>query len=700
MASWAQVFFRRGGVEVALDECTFQLPLHVRGVVPPLVTVRQGGQRFDDFDALYRAEGELEIETQTPDEYGQMMPSIVKNWDIKKVQPGPGDSCEIQLIEARRELQWHTCTQDINLKRWTGYVPGTAGYEPGGGQPGDSGAISTPWNLREGLRALAELPPLAGKMLDGWQDAVPDVPVRDDIFIGGLNMDAAIEVVEQATGLDIVLDPSTRLYTFKPRQDVSGSLSGDWNGMSWRIRPGWLDRPALISGLPAKLTTVYRRRVTLHAQNRDAFDTSTATANDQQLSDLPGVPKVVFDEVYDFAGKWMTLADMLEAAGYPRNAITPVGIAAVIMEDNWQDTALFFGRRPSSVTKGVDAIVRKAIKDGWRRYYAIRFLNKEGKDLWGGYSEIKLGELNLGGGFRAGQVFVDWTEILPKAEEDLTVLNLKQYRVVLDHEQGVDYPTDPRDIVPFKWTGYDGTRYRTFTASPFKLEWKDQDHGIVWLKADTDRIRGSTAFVGRPTKGSLKALSRGVSKTNKNNELDLREVQDAQIDALPTEAKRSLQFEPQYRLDAYISAILESPQGPDGIGKRFYDLSTEGLPGDIPEVRLPVPDSPEAIHGAGDTIDTEPSNFGELGADHDRRVLDLFEELGARAQGPGETLDVHLVVPRDMDKEMIGSELHVNENVITVVVAMGNEGNPSARRRVAAKREAGRVYRLAGKESR
>lgn len=709
MGNWCSVIFRRGGVGVALDECTFRLPVHERGVRPERVEIRQGGLRYASFDALARAEGTLEIEVVTIGRNGQPELSIIQNWDIDKVVDGPGNTCTIHLQEARRELAWYTCTQDINLKRWTGYVPGTAGYEPGAKPGGNTKIIDTPLNMKEALQAFSLLPPLRDRMHPEAFDSAPETPIRDQIFISGLQMDQAAEVLEEVTGLDLVLDPATRLYCWRPRQDTSGALSPDWQDHAWLHRPGWTRRSTLRTAYPERIVGQYRKRRTLHVVNKNYYDRLTGDFAIDQVG-LPGIPKVIFENVYDFAGRWMTLGDMLEVAGYPRDALGdpdgPTGrgnktaeltIASNIMEDNWGGTALFYAARPSTVDKGIDALVRKAIRDGWRKYYAIRFLNDQGVNLWGGYSDLHLGEENFGGGFRAGQVFTGWTEIYAKPQVDkIEGTGREAYRMVEDHEAGLGYPGDVLERLEFPWTGFDGARYSQLSVSPFKLEWKDRDNGIVWVKANSSRLRGSTAFVGRPTKKSLAALSSGAKNSNDQNEKDIAKVADARIDALPTEAKRALQFRETYDLHAYISAIVEAPQGYDGIDDRFYRIERT-YDGQNPVIKMPVPESPEALYGA--TESETPVNLQETHDDFIRRATDLLGELGARAQGEGETMDVADVIVRVMDQEMVRSALIVNENVITATVEMGNEGNPSARKRNAMKREAGRKFKLAGKET-
>lgn len=695
MPDWCQVIMRRGGVEVALDECSFELPLHIRGVEPVKVDIKQGGQRYEELRELARADGVLEIDITNPDEANEFVTTTIRCYDVHWVRQGPGDACTLQLISANRELAWHTCTQDVNLKTWTGYVPGTAAYVSGPGPGDETQAIAQPATLFDVLGRFSLLPPLDGRIDIAADDDFEDRPIREDIYTAGLNMDKAIQVLQEQLGIDITMHPETRLYHWVGRQDDSGTVPQDWQAHHWIHRPGWLDAPIFRTGIPQKIVCPYRRRVTLRCTNSDAPDIS---AVQQGFDDLPGLPTVTFEQVYDFAGSWLTLSEMLTAAGYASDAVTESDLANNVMSDNFLGTALSQFDRPAAISEGICYLVQKAIKDGWRHFYAIRFLNNNDLNIWGGYSSIRLGEDNLGGGFRAGQVFVDWTEVLPKPRAESGPAGLRVFRTVFEHREGVPYPDLPLEKVPFRWTGDDGASFETYTASPFKLEWEDDKHGIVKVVADRNRTRGTTAFIGRPTKDSLRGVSQSIA-TPRDSKVEeaIRQVQASRIDALPTQSLRMLKFRPTYSLTAYITAVVETPQGFQGQpGDRFYEVAPETREGDVEEIRLPVPDKPVALFGINDD---NPRNLDELQKDWRERADDYYSELAARAVGPGETQDVHLLIQRRMDRTMAESVLVVNDNVITARVRLGNDGDPTGRQRRAVKREAGRKFELAGKET-
>ena len=527
---------------------------------------------------------------------------------------------------------------DFNIQFGDGYLDDTR-------QPTIRGAIN---QLRKSISLLSTLTTGASV------NALPDVGLRDGLHLSGQSLSFGLGQLLESASADLTVHNDGRIY-FIGRTGIDNSSKlpkqGDYK---WATEPPWFTRATTIMGRP--------RTIYAYSPERHCLRIEYATGDDTVVSRGPQSLRVELEQVYSSGGEYFTLDELLSEYDFP-GELTDADVAHAIMSETLEGTTLY----DSYGTANFEA-VQKALVDGWRRLFRIKFSGTNG--ALGGWKDWAAGKINADGSVQPVAVECPWVEFLNVALPTNGIERLVDSPMTVNHD----------------------------SPSPFTVVFEgDVSNGIIRLqqRALRDNNLAIPGALTEPLRLAVKNSvedGQGAAYTLDNMKL------------IEREDRGKARFDPTFSAAIYLCATRQMPNDET----RWHSEAVKGYSdGDISFVELPPG---EAVcvrdYVGGDKLVLGDGlgailNQDELTIDAGLRADSWKAEQTAALEGSGVAESLMLFNDYEVDGPIseITLDVKVTETSCTVqtIITAGNIGDTDVASRIAANRNANRKWQGAGK---
>lgn len=632
----ATVAYNLGGV--ALPYATFRWPKY-RGTVARVVEFDCPGEMYTALAGLAAGlnGSPTFMEVTGPDTPGRNTGTTTLRIDgiyILRVVRVSSQLCKVYACDSRVVLARRVADMDFQIRFGDGYLEGT-----------------NESTHQAAVKALVKSIDVLRSRVDGgaYVTFPPGVSLRDGTALAGLPLPIALGGLLDDAAADLVVN-NRGFFKFPGREDIdtSGHKLPQRSSYSWREEPGWLSTANVVLGRPREVRSYYHERHCLRMIGVDGTGTLTVSG--------PAELQVFLEQVYASDGQYFTLEDLLVHWGFASNTITDAQIADAFWTDTFENTALYasFG----SIEFGE---VHKAIRDGWRRLWRVKYYDSKGHI--GGWTDWAAGKLNADGSIDPVAVECPWVDFMGS---------------ISPSAQG------NADFI-----GSESTKNHTDNA-PFTVQWDGgPETGVLRL------VQGETPTGGIAIPGALRE-SLGVKKVNTvedgaGNAYNLNE-----IILIEREDITKARFVTSFEIKIYLCATRRMPNNET----RWHveKTPTKYANADVDFVELP----PGEIMCYRDYVSAEPGhsplsdglgpilNQKPLSDDAERRMVAWKLMHTASAEGSGLAESIHLF--RDFEVEGAISEIALESTLegeacaLRTRITVGNLADETQRQRVAARR--------------
>lgn len=464
---------------------------------------------------------------------------------------------------------------------------------------------------------------------------------KDDYWLAGMDLPKALDyIADEANGdVDVTLDG---LIRFTNRADIGEASTINVDDYPWEDEPAW-DPADVVHGLEPKIIrNYYTERHQVSAQFRDARQTFVRTEPAELRASLIPV------YLWSLTGTHLELPDILEAAGYPRFAISEADIARK-WAANMQGTAI---AADGSFKNGE---LLKAIHTCWRRRYKVSFPSGH----LGGWTDWAFGVLTPEG----------------IVEESAVDCKAVEFKWLIEFQQGQDVAGTTvafnRDA-PSRMTARWGMESESLILSLENPE--DADPGSVWIPGElAGELKIQRVGNGLEDGTGQRFLLPGSTL------YELLEVPDASM----------ARFLESLTLSVNMVGTRRAPNN----STRWWPVDIDGFPdGDVEVQELPPPENLFAYRGLVDPTNPQPDglgpvlNPGQLQADAERRAEVWKVSTFGGVEGSGVAIGVSAFRDIDIQGSVRETMLEISGSTVRTHVHVGNLSNLQAREARASKR--------------
>lgn len=385
--------------DVFLPYCTFRFPKY-RGVVAREVVLDCPAAMFDSLSALAKGQPiagwPLSVTgPATPGNNPQGVTVTMANVWIDRVVKFD-QTCRLTLFDTRFLLARRVSDVDFRIVFGDGYLNET-NY---------STTHSALGKLRDSVSWLATF------TRSDWAKDAPNVTVRDNTYLSGQPLPLALGQFLDSFNADMTVKNDGRVYAVG-REDIAGSAKlPTLDAYKWHVAPGWVTRGTYISGKPRTIVVYYAERHCLRILGGDANATIAHIS--------PVELRVELEQVYADEGEYKTLDELLSDHNFDSSDLTDDLIATCFMSDTCENAPIHdaYGSEDFNA-------VHKAVQDGWRRLYRLKFIGDKG--ALGGWTNWEPGKIASDGSIIPVAVECPWVEFLnvvqPEGEGEQKFVN-------------------------------------------------------------------------------------------------------------------------------------------------------------------------------------------------------------------------------------------------------------------------------------
>jgi hypothetical protein len=381
--------------------------------------------------------------------------------------------------------------------------------------------------------------------------------------------------------------------------------------------------------------------------------------------------EVELEQIYLFDGEYLTLAEMLTAAGYSSRAISDEDIASHLMKE-MQGTAVERDRSDNNDK------LQSALKSNWRRTWRVKFRNSVGHI--GGWTDWKFGKLNADGSVSDVAVDCPTVEFLSVVDDDGAGTYIGK-PITVNHDS------------PSKLTATWEIEKESMIIHLSQP--KDMDDGSFFIPGELVDVVGNGTQL-RLDKLAVSSIDDGTGQGHPLAGYEIIESQD----------RTKAQFNPDFEITIYAVATKRMPNN----FNRWWHEDVDAYP--AAEAYVPYQDLPpsETVIAYRDYVD--PANgknsLGDgLGALLNQPQVRLEAERRAEVwklvhgnpiEGEGVAMGVAAFRELDLSGPIKEISLEIVGHKVTTRVVVGNLANERARLITAEKKVRQRGYEEKGKK--